>query len=101
MIMRYQDITYLSGSSQNSPEDAHLFAAAVPEAEFNLDEAVRLACEWRNTHGADAVKIRRQYVVGRFENKTLFAVVTVPCYRLGSALVESEEFFRSINDLMK
>jgi len=97
--MEYRDVVHVvSESSGGRAEDWHLFEAFVLEAEFDLNAAVNLATAWRATCGADGVNIRRKYVVGRFENRTLFAVITVPCYWLEGKLTESEEYFRRVND---
>ena len=97
--MKRWDIEYIHGYSApgDSCEDYHLFTAKVPEAEFDLDEAVKLCTNWAETHGCDGMKIRRKYIIGRFEDRTLYAVITVPCYRLKGELLEAEEYFRIVH----
>lgn len=97
--MKHRQVEHVvSESSGSRVETCHLYAAYVPENEFDLDEAVDLASGWSSPNGADGVKVRKQYVIGRFEDRTMFAVITVPTYRCEGKLLESEEYFRRVND---
>lgn len=93
-------IEYLCGESApgNVLESWNLYAAYVEESEFDLDTAIRLSTEWTSPHGADAVRVVRKYVIGRYENRTMFAVITVPQYKdKDGKLVDGPEYFEQIN----
>ena len=101
--MKYNDIEFLSCRSApgNKIESWNLFSARVPEAEFNLDEAVKLNDHWRQPRGADGVKVLRTYVIGRFEDRTLYAVITTPTYRYQGQLLPADEYFPLVNAELK
>ena len=108
--MQYRDVQFMLGLSRNADapgydiqrhETWNLFAAVVPLDEFDLEEAVNLATEWRQPHGADSVNILNRYVVGRFEDRTLFAVITQPLYLWDRKLVTGPEYFTRANAQLK
>ena len=101
--MRYQDTEFVSSYSApgNKIENWNLFFARVPEEEFDLDEAVKANNHWANPRGADGVKVLRTYVIGRFEDRTLYAVITTPTYRYPGQLLPADEYFPLVNGEVK
>lgn len=87
-----------SESRSGREEEWHLFAAYVDRPElFDLDEAVEQAPTWREPRGADQSRLVRRYIVGRFEDRTLFAVITVPIYYLNGEYLQCNEYFKRVN----